>query len=369
MDPKHQTMLKAIARHVDELMSLPNVVRVAVAHKFIKGKEMPYPCISVGVEMKCSTALLPQGGAVPKEWRGHITDVVRDGVITAPPALNRLRGDSYRDLLKHNPQTRMRPIHPGCSIAHEESTAGTLGAIVRCRATDALLFLTNCHVAALSGAAQERDPILQPGPYDGGKEPADRVAQLWRFLAIRFLDAPAPPMACPWFNRAVAATRTLTSNTSTRNKAAKLLNLAAKVLHRKSRASVEVTNTIDAAVCYPSVALDVNYLGIGTPYGGATIESKIGLEVVTSGRTAPFVSQGRVIGVGATVDIGYGEGRTARFVDQVLFSPISQPGDSGSLIMSTPGLYPVALLFAGSDQLTIGNPIQAVLDGMDVRLV
>lgn len=42
--------------------------------------------------------------------------------------------------------------------------------------------------------------------------------------------------------------------------------------------------------------------------------------------------------------------------------PFSEPGDSGSLILDSPGTHPVGLLFAGDDSQTVANPIQSVLN-------
>jgi hypothetical protein len=47
---------------------------------------------------------------------------------------------------------------------------------------------------------------------------------------------------------------------------------------------------------------------------------------------------------------------------------MSQPGDSGSLLVAGESLQAVGLLFAGSDQVTLYNPIQSVLDCLDVTL-
>ncbi len=46
----------------------------------------------------------------------------------------------------------------------------------------------------------------------------------------------------------------------------------------------------------------------------------------------------------------------------------SQPGDSGSLIVSATGFNPVALLFAGNNSVTVGNPIDEVLAAFGVAI-
>ena len=63
-------------------------------------------------------------------------------------------------------------------------------------------------------------------------------------------------------------------------------------------------------------------------------------------------------------------GYEARFVNQISVSnpSFSAPGDSGSLIVTQGGNQPVALLFAGDGQLTIGNPIIPVLQRFGVTI-
>jgi hypothetical protein len=47
---------------------------------------------------------------------------------------------------------------------------------------------------------------------------------------------------------------------------------------------------------------------------------------------------------------------------------MSRPGDSGSLLVARDALLAVGLLFAGSEQATIFNPIQDVLDALEVMI-
>jgi len=48
---------------------------------------------------------------------------------------------------------------------------------------------------------------------------------------------------------------------------------------------------------------------------------------------------------------------------------MSQGGDSGSVLVTRFGeTKAVGLLFAGSDQATIYNPIQRVLNGLEIKI-
>jgi hypothetical protein len=72
---------------------------------------------------------------------------------------------------------------PGASVAHQDVTAGTLGAFV----TDAdgrVLLLSNNHVLADTDRASVGDAVLSPGPADGGRPGLDRVATLTAFQRL-----------------------------------------------------------------------------------------------------------------------------------------------------------------------------------------
>jgi hypothetical protein len=84
----------------------------------------------------------------------------------------------------------------------------------------------------------------------------------------------------------------------------------------------------------------------------------VGTIVQKTGRTTNY-TLGRITGVNATVDINYGGGRVGRFLDQILTTPMSAGGDSGSLVTTTDEVA-VGLLFAGSSQVTILNQIERV---------
>jgi hypothetical protein len=71
----------------------------------------------------------------------------------------------------------------------------------------------------------------------------------------------------------------------------------------------------------------------------------------------------------ATVNVGYMTARgprTARFTGQVITQPMSQGGDSGSLIVDSTENRAVGLLFAGSSMATIFTPIDVVLAALNI---
>ncbi len=82
---------------------------------------------------------------------------------------------------------------------------------------------------------------------------------------------------------------------------------------------------------------------------------------------------GRVTATGVNINVNMGGGRVAQFVNQIAIQGIagdfSRGGDSGSLIWTWDGRRaPLGLLFAGGGALTFANPIQSVLNALDVDL-
>ena len=211
-----------------------------------------------------------------------------------------------------------RPVPIGVSTGHPSITAGTIG----CRVTDGtqVYALSNNHVYADENRASLGDNVLQPGPYDGGQNPRDKIGTLAEFQKIVF--------------------------------------------------SRRANNQIDAAIawCTPDM------LGNSTPatsYGtpSSTIAAaSVGLAVMKHGRTTGL-TYGQVYAVNATINVDYDSG-TARFINQIVITPgtFSDGGDSGSLIVTETGNNPVALLFAGSSSYTIANPIGAVLSAFGVSV-
>lgn len=225
-------------------------------------------------------------------------------------------------------QRRTRPLRPGLSVAHPGVSAGTLGGFVRTAA--GLSMLSNNHVLAASDAAALGDPVLQPGPADGG-DAGDRVATLTAFRRFR----------------------------------------------------AEGGNLVDAAVA----ALDAGVSADPGAYPGGPLSGPVApaddidpdQEVEKIGRTTAHTA-GRITAVEVDgVAVRY-DGGVFTFDDQVEIEgttgAFSAGGDSGSVIWRSHDRAPVALLFAGSDTggtngtgLTFANPLVTVLDLLDAEFV
>ena len=121
---------------------------------------------------------------------------------------------------------------------------------------------------------------------------------------------------------------------------------------------------MDAAIARPLDPLDVvdEILEIG-PIKGVAI-AELGDAVKKSGRTTGLTT-GVILQTDVTVDVSYGGGKVARFVDQLMAGPMSAGGDSGSAVLND-GDELVGLLFAGSDSTTIFNHIDNVFMELNV---
>jgi hypothetical protein len=229
-----------------------------------------------------------------------------------------------------------RPVPIGVSVGHPQVTAGTIGARVK-NGSGAVFALSNNHVLANSNNASVGDAALQPGTYDGGTDPADRIGTLAAFKAISF--------------NASACT---------------------------GGASDPDCNTIDAAIASTTTSnLGVSTLsgGYGTP-SASNVGPSVGQAVRKCGRTTGCTT-GTVAEVNVTVNVCYkpqgpfcASNGTARFVNQIGISDgsFSAGGDSGSLIVTSSGLNPVGLLFAGGSTRTFANEIGRVLSNFGVSI-
>lgn len=321
--------------HQKVIMQKENVVGVGVGYKVQRGKRTDEMCIVVLVSKKLPLQALNPSALIPASYGDVDTDVVEIGEVRA----------------LQETTDRWRPIPGGVSIGHFKVTAGTMGGMVRDLASNERLILSNNHVLANSNAASVGDIILQPGTADGGKIDPDTVGHLERFQPIQFS---AEPASC-----------------SIAMLVARLLNKIANWLGSRHRLMAiqqnpQAINIIDAAVASPDSGIEIsdNILEIGVL--GGTAPATLGMRVRKSGRSTGFTT-GQITVVDATVDVNYGA-RAARFENQIISTAMSAPGDSGSLLVAQDSLLAVGLLFAGSDQVTIYNPIQDVLDGLKVYL-
>jgi hypothetical protein len=321
--------------HLDDLLGKRNVVGVGLGYKISEGVQTGELSLIVSVTRKEDPSALTAQDLVPKALDGVKTDVVETGVFRA------------FDL---GPRDRWRPVvPPGVSVGHYRMATGTFGCLVR-RGEETFI-LSNNHVLADTNKGKAGDAILQPGIVDNGVAD-DRIATLADFVPLDFGTAPPE---CPFVNTI-----------------AKLLNYVAGAFGSSHRLQpVKQTpgvNRVDVALARPlSPDLANNeILYIGKPVGVG--EATLGTAVQKTGRTTDH-TQGSITQIDATVRIEYeGGASSALFTGQLIASPMSQPGDSGSAVLDM-DRHVVALLFAGSAAATIMSPIDEVLAALNVELV
>lgn len=231
-----------------------------------------------------------------------------------------------------------RPIPLGISggnindISKLYCCGGTLGALVQ-DTNNAQYILSNNHVLAKTNKGIIGDDIIQPGLIDQNpvcyKDYADAVADLSKFVPILFKRGAT--------NRVDAA----------------------------------IAKIRDGAVDTSGTILDIGEVS------NSTVLPTLSMPVKKSGRTTGLTS-GTITATNVTVNVTYNKScgigsQTAKFINQVMIGPggFSGGGDSGSLIVEDCSPYPraVGLLFAGSDTVTVANPITNVLALLGVSMV
>ncbi|WP_405732504.1 S1 family peptidase [Streptomyces sp. NBC_01537] len=332
---------------------LANVVGFGHGVKWTDGQPTGQEALLVLVDQKVPEASLSEREVIPRQMDdGTLTDVLAVGQISAQQRLHQpprgtaqFQPDGHGHA--HAPDSaqmeelglslvepevlvhRMRPCPSGFSVGNVRVTAGTLGSVVYDFLTGAstnppapgigtpaqFYVLSNNHVLADSNRAQIGSPIVQPGVFDGGTDPSDRIATLSRFIPIQF--APQIPLN-------------------------------------------QHNNTVDAAlgaVPFQDATREQHFIGAPRAWRRKANVS-VGDMVKKVGRTTNL-SMGRIIVTDATIDVSYGTAGVARFRDQILTTNISAGGDSGSLVCSLDNVA-LGLLFAGSNVVTVVNHIENV---------
>ena len=207
---------------------------------------------------------------------------------------------------------------------------GTLGALVE-DTSGTEYILSNNHVLARTNAAASGEDIIQPGLIDQSpacfKDSTDIVADLSEFVPILFKTKGTMP-----------------------------------------------ANAVDAAIAKVRVG-NVDPTGLIIDIGtlsSDTVAPSLAMAVKKSGRTTGLTN-GNITAVNATIDVSYGSGKTARFINQIVVGTgdFIAAGDSGSLMVEDVVTNPraVGLLFAGSNTTAIANPIDDVLNAFNVSMV
>ncbi|HAA89753.1 MAG: Uncharacterized protein XD63_0466 [Thermoanaerobacterales bacterium 50_218] len=317
---------------------LPNVIGVGIGYKKKGQRETDELAVIFFVEKKLPAEALRIDQLVPRRIAGVPTDVVEIGEV-------RFLGRTGK----------VRPAPPGVSIGHYRVTAGTFGAVVKDRKTGEIMILSNNHILANTtdgndGRAQIGDPVYQPGSYDGGSDD-DVIGNLAGFIPVyRYTGDAECKVATFGLRAANTVIQAFRPNYYLR-------------LEKRGR-----VNLVDCAVARPLEPdlITPEILEIGRVAG--IREPEPGLVVKKSGRTSGLTI-GKITAIRVVLNVTMGMGNdAARFQEQVVADLKSAPGDSGSLVLDEENRA-VGLLFAGSTDYSVFNPIQTVLEKLGVDLV
>jgi hypothetical protein len=210
---------------------------------------------------------------------------------------------------------------------------GTLGSLVSRGGT--LYILSNTHILGRSDLAQTGEAIVQPGLIDTATctpSGARTVANLTAFYNLE--SGPAPKLDA-------AIAQVVPGNVDPNG----------NILYLGDRADA-------AGVPVPA-----------PPHAGPLVTAGLSMPVAKSGRSTGLTCS-TVLALAVNVKVDYqkgcGTGATfsVNYTNQIDIAggSFSAEGDSGSLIVSQDKANPLALLYAGSDTDTVGNPVLDILN-------
>ncbi len=300
---------RTLAAHADEIMENPNVMAISVIEDE-NGEKI------IEISLAAPEIEVDDDAVKAESVRGYTPHIAPDELVIPDAATGTLKkgGATIRVLKrvsgKFHVQSftgRQRPAKGGDSCGPAAGNwSGTLGARVSQKTTACIL--SNWHVL-YGGAAKDGDPVLQPGRGDGGTYPADTIAYNLKGVLDQFVDAAIAEIRKPADDYVAEGTR-----------------------------------------CFGPIT------GVGV--------AVVNMKVKKCGRTTE-ATNGTVRSTNATVRVSGYPGGDRIFTDQILMTAMSQPGDSGSIVLDDNN-EAVGLLFAGGDSDTIANKIQRVIAAFSV---
>jgi len=290
-----------------------NVTCVYVGHKKTKGVDTGVLAVVVGVRVKFPLKelrvekIIPTHVGIPGESIAP-TDVVETGEIFVL-SLHPVKP-------KQTSRTgKVRPAPPGVSVGHYKITAGTFGFVAIEEATGREVPVSNEHVftaLTVDDSTKVGDLILQQGKYDGGTSPENDWARLQKWGGVK-------PNIDNYYDAAYATP----------------INPKDMV-----KAFFELKK-------YPTKWRELQ---------------DVGDVVIKDGRSCG-VADARVVGIEAQVVVNYGR-FIATFYRQILTEKLLIAGDSGSAVLDSKDYtIIIGLGFAGSDTISVINPIKLILEG------
>jgi hypothetical protein len=154
----------------NELRAAFRAHSIGIGRKVTAGGTTDQLCLRVYVDRKRPMEELASEERVPETIefvsRGLTQEVaLPTDVIEAPPPVFEI-----------DPTDRVRPAPGGVSVDAISGTAGTLGGWVWDTTDDTIVALSNDHVFGHTAGPD----VIQPGPFDGGSSPADKIGDVKR---------------------------------------------------------------------------------------------------------------------------------------------------------------------------------------------
>lgn len=279
-----------------------NVVGVGNGYKIKNGFNTHERCIKVFVIKKVPKCGLIYNDRIPNKFKGILIDVVESGVFRSASLKNRIR-----------------PVKPGYSISPNLCLSdGTLGCLVTNGVSK--FILSSNHILAEENTLDIGFSIVQPGYQYHGRDPADTIATLYKYIPLKF-----------------------------------------------SHGDTHLINFSDAAI---AVAVKSNIVTNEIAYIGKVncVKSpKLNSNVKKVGSTTELTN-GIVESTSTTVILEYASGRECLFKEVILTTKMGEPGDSGSLLVNE-NRCGIGLLFGESVNNTLYSRLDITLDQLDVKLL
>lgn len=295
-------------------LAQPGVTGIDVGYKNVGGRQTDQVAIRIHVASKRKS--VPKAQMIPAEIDGAVTDV-----LERTYELQVAHQDAGVGLLADT--VHYTTLDGGISIGPSRVVggsifAGTLGAIVIDNVTSQRAALTNFHVACVDSTWAVGDRQVQPSRIDTGTVPTDEFGAILRATLSAEVDG--------------------------------------------------CVVSIDAGRTSSGEVVDIGNVRGTTP-------ATLGAVVRKRGRTTGL-THGSVDGLGATVNVDYGDGIGVRTLSNQISiatdttqNPLfSDHGDSGSVVIDASG-FVIGLLFAGSGTNTLANPIASVLSELNVSML
>ncbi len=308
-----------------EFLKRKTVTGVSVGTKKVKGKDTGELAIVVYVAKKKEEKDLAKSEIIPGMVDEIKTDVVERNFVLHSLQVRIEDVSPMKDTGKYDPLIGGISIGPCKTFWMEPpdvptagwyKIGGTFGAVVQDDASGKKMLLSNYHVMCVDDKWQVGDKMSQPGLNDGGICPSDVVGELQR---------------------------------------------------------AALTSAVDAAVCSHAARPIVCMIkDIGGVSGTAT--GALGMAVRKRGRTTGL-TYGKIVSTTLAVKIYYGKSLGYQILtnqldienDKSKNAIFGDHGDSGSVVVNDENEV-VGLHFAGDGVNGVANPIQAVLQALNVKI-